>query len=159
MVTEQINFVLFKVTSCLIRNLKHRRSAVPHEQCWGPHPSHLAILEKTILEAKATTTSFHVRTFHMKTVKVKNCDVFISDSRSLLIIYVEQGDWIYRMCANDLNLNCCAVRSTLIARSANCKEPRRNSTCMAQSKRLNFRYSFQNILILSDEGLQYETSV
>ena len=28
-----------------------------------------------------TKTSFHVRTFYIKTVKVKNRDVFISDSR------------------------------------------------------------------------------
>ena len=37
----------------------------------------------------------------MKTVKVKNRDVFISDSRIPANIFVEQGDWIYCMWAND----------------------------------------------------------
>ena len=37
--------------------------------------SRAKLLERKILEANAMTTSFHV-----KTVKVKNCDVFISDS-------------------------------------------------------------------------------
>ena len=100
-VTEQVIFVLFNITSYLIRNLNHRRYDIPHEQCWGPHPSHLAILERKILEENATTTSVHVRTCHMKTVKVKNRDVFISDSRIPANIFVEQGDCIYCMWAND----------------------------------------------------------
>ena len=50
----------------------------PHEQCRGPHPSHHAILERKILKANATTTSFYVK---VKDSKSKNRDVFISDSR------------------------------------------------------------------------------
>ena len=38
----------------------------------------------------------------MKTVKVKNRDVFISDSKiPANIFFVEQGDWIYCIWAND----------------------------------------------------------
>ena len=68
-VMEQIIFVLFTDTNCLIRNLK--QSAVPQDQCRGPHPVHRSILERKVLEANATRRrpAFHVTTYHMKTIK------------------------------------------------------------------------------------------
>ena len=37
----------------------------------------------------------------MKTVKVKNRDVLISDSRTAANTFCKKGDWIYCMWAND----------------------------------------------------------
>ena len=69
-VMEQIIFVLFKDTNCLIRNLKHRCS---QDQCRGRHPVLCSILERKVLEANATRRrpAFHVTTYpdHMKTIK------------------------------------------------------------------------------------------
>ena len=45
------------------------------------------------------------------------------------------------------HLNYCAARSSLIARSANWKDRRQNKICLAQRKKPNFRYSFQNIIL------------
>ena len=69
-VMQQIIFVLFKDTNCLIRNLKHRCS---QDQCRGPHPVNCSILGRKVLEANATRRrpAFHVTTYpdHMKTIK------------------------------------------------------------------------------------------
>ena len=83
----------------------------------------------------------------MKTAKVKNRDVFIYASKSLLIFFVEQ-DVRFTVCRQTIeHSNYCATRSFLIARSANWKDRRRNSTCTAKNKQPNFRYSFKNMIL------------
>ena len=137
MVMEQIVFVLIKVTSCLI--LKEFKTL----------PSHRAILERKNLEA-SVITSFHVRMFDMKTVKVRNHSVFISDSRISANIFCRRRWWDLVYVGNNECLNYFAARSSLIAGSANWKDGWWNSTCwcIVQSKQSNFRHSFQNILKL-----------
>ena len=113
-VMEQIIFVLFKDTNCLIRNLKHRCSprSVPRTAS-----STSFDFRKKSLEANATRwrPAFHVTTYHMKTIKMNDRDVFVSDSIILANIFWRTRG--FDLCALMIEpSNYCAGRSPLIAR-------------------------------------------
>ena len=89
---EQIIFVLFKDTNCLIRNLKHRCSP---RSVLRTASGNRSSLERKNSEANATRRdatrrrpAFHVTTSHEDDKKIRNNrDVFISDSIILANIF------------------------------------------------------------------------
>ena len=151
-VMEQIIFVLFKDTNCLIRNLKHRCS--PRSVPRTASSTSFDFRKKSFRSQRdATATSFPCNDISHEDNKKWTIVMFsFLIAQSLLIFFCRTRG--FDLCGLTIEpSNYCCWQSPLIARSQTGKTANQiqhvwNDWHIAQSKQSNFRYSFQNIILL-----------